>query len=603
MRKRKKRILVVFAAAACLYIAAVAAVAFFSVSSSERLALKSVDEGLAASARVLKYLLAEDFHDRAIDADSIGFDEELRNRERMNEFAASAGVAWAYTLVEKDGAFYFSAPTVTEDEARERERWYFYPYEDIPAEFRSAMGGSEPVFVNYRDQWGSYRSIALPQRSPAGKPYLSCIDVEQGDLNLLMRDELARSLLGSFILLLAGIPFVLLYVREIAAHNRLLERLNERLRTDAYVAENRFRSLFEHSADAVIVVDAGNYVTYVNPAYTELFGWTLEELAGKRFAVVPPEYREDAIARFERMRRTGEPYRDFENKRMTKNGGIVDVSISGAPLSEKDRSFAGAMFIYRDRTRRKMLEARVAQDERYRAVAAMAAGAAHDFNNALALIQGNVSLIKLGAPLPEETAELVDDIEATVKKASALTGELLGFAHPASAAKSPVDVGALCGRTARAFAKPHQGIRLELELPESPLYALADENSFERVLLNLFVNADHAMNGEGLLEVSVSLESCALSGSCVAIRVRDSGEGMDEATKSRVFEPFFTTKRKGKGSGLGLATASAVVRDFGGSILVDSIKGEGTVFTITLPAVSADFTAAGHPDSMGPFHK
>jgi len=515
----------------------------------------------------------------------------------MNAFAADNGLVWAYTLVEKDGKFYFSAPTVTEEEAKERERWYFYPYEDIPKEFQSAFGGDRPVFVSYRDRWGAYRSIAIPERSPAGRPYLSCVDIELENLDALLEAQLVRSLIGSLLLLLAGLPFVLLYVGEISSHNQLLERMNARLKTDAFAAENRFRSLFEHSSDAVAVVDAENNITYVNPAFTALFGWDYEELVGRRYAVVPPEFMPDAIERFGKMKATGEPYRDYETRRVTKDGDYMDVSISSAPLSEKDGAFAGALLIYHDRTQRKLLEARIAQDERYRAVASLAAGAAHDFNNVLALIQGNVSLLKYGKCLDGESAELIAGIEASVKNASALTSELLGFAHPDSAPQTPVDIGALCARAAHAFIKTRPGIELFLSVPDEPLYALADTATIERVLLNLFVNADHAMEGKGTLSLIVRLGSCSLSGQSVLIGVGDTGSGMDEQTRSRIFEPFFTTKKRGKGSGLGLATSYAAVRGFGGSINVESSPGKGSLFTVALPA--ADFTPSSHPDSMG----
>jgi len=605
VRKRQKRILIIFVAAAILYVAVVAGVAFFSVENGKNLVLDSVDERLRAAASTLKYLLADDFHDRAIDSFSITVVEEMRNRQRMNAFTASTGFAWTYTLVERNGNFFFSAPTVTEKEAKEQERWYFHPYKDIPEGFRQAFKSGKTAFVSYQDQWGSYRSIAFPERSPGGRLYLSCIDIELKNLGALLRSQFINSLAASFFLLLAGFPFIFLYVGEIKAHNRLLEKMNERLGLDKSAAENRFRSLFDHSVDAVVVFNAEDQVSYVNPAFVSLFGWSMSELAGVSRPFIPPEFEREAAERLESLRKTGVAYRDYETRRITKDGTLLDVSMSGAPLFDGHGVINGSLFIYQDRTQRKRLEAQLAREEKYRAVATLAAGAAHDFNNALSVIQGNVSLLRMETTFNAEAAKLVQGIEDSVKSAAVLTDELLGFAHPDSSVRTRVDLGALCGQVSRSFVKTRPALRLFLNIPSEAVFAHVERNGLERVLLNLLVNADHAMNGEG--ELSISVSSKVLSSDQASrlslenheygiVKISDSGIGMDEATLSRIFEPFYTTKKKGKGTGLGLASSYSMLRTFGGMIEAESEAGKGSVFTVFLPV--ADFTASSHPDTM-----
>ena len=133
MNKVSLKSAVPFALSVVLYIAVVLGVAYVSVHRVRRIVEDSVDRRLSSAASTLRFLLPDDFHDRARRPDSIGAEEELDNRERFNAFASSAGFSWVYTLVELEGRLYFSAPTVSPGEAAERDRWYFYPYEDPPA--------------------------------------------------------------------------------------------------------------------------------------------------------------------------------------------------------------------------------------------------------------------------------------------------------------------------------------------------------------------------------------------------------------------------------------------------------------------------------------
>ena len=153
-----------------VYVMAVAGYAVWSYREHKAALMAQIDHDLLQAARSLKYLLAPDFHDRALAPDSIGRDEELRNRKRVTEFGGESGFKWVQTIVEKDGRFYFSAPSVSEEEARERESWYFYPYEDVPAEFVQGFEANQTVYLEFTDQWGTYRSVAVPETSPGGLP-------------------------------------------------------------------------------------------------------------------------------------------------------------------------------------------------------------------------------------------------------------------------------------------------------------------------------------------------------------------------------------------------------------------------------------------------
>ncbi|WP_027185440.1 ATP-binding protein [Desulfovibrio inopinatus] len=167
--------------------------------------IEDTDHHLRLAAGSLKYMLAEDFHDRAVHARAIALPEELENRRRFNAFVNESDLAYVYTIVEKNGSFYFSAPTVTDEEVKERPSWYFYPYEDIPTEFVSAMHDRKNVSLSYSDQWGTFRTVCLTETSPHGNPYLACADVDVSHLDSVM----LRNILTVALVLLGFILFTI----------------------------------------------------------------------------------------------------------------------------------------------------------------------------------------------------------------------------------------------------------------------------------------------------------------------------------------------------------------------------------------------------------
>ena len=158
----------------------------YSWKYEEGRAMRSIDARLLLATKTLPLLLAPDFHDRALSADSISFEEEMLNRGRVNAFVEAAGILYAQTLVRHEDGFYFSSPTVKEDEASERESWYFYPYEDIPEEFRRAYETGETVFLSYSDRWGTFRSVCSPALSPEGRTYLVLADFDIASMRTLL---------------------------------------------------------------------------------------------------------------------------------------------------------------------------------------------------------------------------------------------------------------------------------------------------------------------------------------------------------------------------------------------------------------------------------
>lgn len=209
-----------------VYALAVAGYAVWSYREHKASLLAEIDSDLLQAARSLKYMLAPDFHDRALATNSIAMDEELKNRKAVTDFGVESGFKWVYTLAEKDGAYFFSAPSVSEEEARELDSWYFYPYEDVPEAFVRAFQENRIIYVDYTDQWGTFRSVALPQQSPGGRRYLACADREIGDIDAQLRQNLLRSAAVALFFLFASLPFLLLLTHVFRVHTATLKELN-----------------------------------------------------------------------------------------------------------------------------------------------------------------------------------------------------------------------------------------------------------------------------------------------------------------------------------------------------------------------------------------
>lgn len=234
------------------------------------------------------------------------------------------------------------------------------------------------------------------------------------------------------------------------------------------------------------------------------------------------------------------------------------------------------------------MDEELARLERMQLVARMSATVAHDFNNLLHIIRSSLAVLgdlPLAKAFPEAgAAEAVEDGMAAVERGANLISRLLTISRPAHGESAVVEIDQLVQDVARMSRRVLPST-VQLTVDVQPfLKVRGNEAELHQVLMNLCVNARDAMPSSGLLELRTraSKESPAR----VVIEVRDTGVGMDAATRARLFEPFFTTKPKG-GNGLGLAGAMAIVKRHNGSIDVESEVGRGSLFRISLPSLPA----------------
>jgi signal transduction histidine kinase len=216
---------------------------------------------------------------------------------------------------------------------------------------------------------------------------------------------------------------------------------------------------------------------------------------------------------------------------------------------------------------------------------------AHDFGNLLTIIIGNTGVLRaMEASLPAGAAKRAAEIESAAWRAQELAKNLLAFARGSAPQKQRLALGPLIEEAARGAVR-HSAVELTVKIAVDLAPVQADPVQIDQVVSNLCVNAVQAMPGGGRLRVTADnaagwkseSSGAPFSGPVVVVTMTDTGDGIPADVLPRIWEPFFTTKSKG--TGLGLATVYAVVKKHGGSITVESVKGLGTTFTLTLPAV------------------
>jgi CheY-like chemotaxis protein len=231
------------------------------------------------------------------------------------------------------------------------------------------------------------------------------------------------------------------------------------------------------------------------------------------------------------------------------------------------------------------------------AIGTLAGGIAHDFNNILMGIQGYLSLMRLNPDTKNPSEKYIQGIEENVMSAANLTEQLLGFARKGKYTLRTTHLNDIVEKSSRMFTRTKKEITVHKRLQQDIWNVEVDQGQIEQVLINLYLNAWHAMPDGG--DLYIQTENVTLSdnyckpyevsgGKYVKSSVTDSGIGMDPETIERVFEPFFTTKEIGKGTGLGLASAYGIIKNHNGIIRVYSEKGHGATFVIYLPVSEAE---------------
>ncbi|SLM31938.1 PAS/PAC sensor hybrid histidine kinase (fragment) [Desulfamplus magnetovallimortis] len=363
--------------------------------------------------------------------------------------------------------------------------------------------------------------------------------------------------------------------------------------TERKDADQRLRAILEANPDPVVVYDISGHPIYINPAFSEIFGWSLEELKGKKIPFVPEDQKELTSARIKEIFDSGKPVR-FLTRRLTKKGAELDVNVSAAIIKGTDDQGTGMVVNLTDISEQMKIKNQLQQALNLESIGRLAGGVTHDFNNMLGVILGHTELAMAQVESDTSLSGNLEQIMRAASRSSELTKQLLAFARKQSALPRVIDLNeTLSGMLKMLVRLIGEEIEL-LWIPGKDLWNVKiDTAQIDQILINLTINARDAIDGVGKVTIEtqnviIDEKYCkkhpdALSGKYIMIVLTDNGIGMDKETLSNVFEPFFTTKQSNEGTGLGLATVYGIVKQNRGFINVYSEQGFGTTFKIYLP--------------------
>lgn len=389
----------------------------------------------------------------------------------------------------------------------------------------------------------------------------------------------------------------------------LEKEVEARHKADAVLrqSESRYRSLFNSIRDAIVVADISRMIMDCNLAFTDVFGYSLDEVAGKKTAII---YADE-----EEFRSIGQRISNSRNHSsfqymasfLKKDGTVFPGEVTIFYLRNDDGYVEGFIGIIRDMTDRirsekneRELESRLNQAQKMEAIGRLAGGVAHDFNNMLSIIIGYSDMAMRHLNTSDPVYNEIMQIRKAGERSADLTRQLLAFSRKQPVTPVVTDLNSMIENQLRMLERLI-GEDIDISFfPGADLRKIKmDLSQIDQILVNLAVNARDAISGTGAIvieTINISFDETGISshaymnhGDYVVLSVSDNGAGMDQETMSHIFEPFFTTKGEG-GTGLGLATVYGIVKQNEGTINVYSEPGTGTTFRVYLPAFHGDLS-------------
>ena len=350
---------------------------------------------------------------------------------------------------------------------------------------------------------------------------------------------------------------------------------------------DRYRLFSEVTTEGILFHDNGIAIE-ANEAFVDLVGSSHDQIIGKNIidqfvSATDRDWVRQIIASNEELL--------YEATACSSGGRAFPVEIRSRPGNLGGRPCR--VVCVRDISHRKKTERQLIQSQKMEAIGTLASGVAHDFNNMLAGIQGNVEVIRhqlSPKSLHQKPLKLIGQI---VERGAKLTGQILGYARSGQSELTDIKLNHLVEETLDMFGSANKKVEIQTRLNAGTPEIQGDPTQIEQVLLNLMINAIQAMPMGGTLTIETRPTVLSsdikrpyeiVPGDYARIVVQDTGHGMDPKTQKLIFEPFFTTKAKGEGTGLGLASTYGIIKNHKGYIDVTSEPGVGSRFSILLPA-------------------
>jgi len=375
-------------------------------------------------------------------------------------------------------------------------------------------------------------------------------------------------------------------------------------------SEQRYRQLFEKAGEAVFLMQAQGpdigRIIQANQAAARMHGYTVDELIGMSIQELDtPEAAEGFPERNRRMQAGDWIHEEIAH--LKKDGTPFTTEVSVGIIDIGDQKFLLAF--YRDITDRKRIEAenaaletQIRQANKMEAIGTLASGIAHDFNNILSAASGYTELSIPLVPPDSILSKNLHKIQQANKRAAELVRHILTLSREKESAAQVLQPKLIIKEAVKLLrASLPATIEIKQQI-ESDAYIMGDATQVHQIIMNLCVNAAHAMETSGgVLSIFLTDEDLNTAftrqyvhlcpGRYVVLRVSDTGHGIPREIMDKVFDPYFTTKSQGKGTGLGLAVVNGIVNNYRGAITLESEVGQGTRFSLFLPAVAAEQAA------------
>jgi len=343
-------------------------------------------------------------------------------------------------------------------------------------------------------------------------------------------------------------------------------------------SKDLLQSVFDGITDPVVLVDGDSRMRMVNAAFLKRYQLTMDQILAQRPTELlanescPLAVCADVFS--------GLPDHPISREVLMASGEIFLIYFY--PIPTQAGETASMVCYVKDITDQKKLELKIQQTEKIASIGQMAAGIAHEINNPLGVILCHIDLIKGEPDLTFEVQADLEIIEKHVGTCRTIIADLLKFSHQQVSAKEPVALNTLIEEVAAMVSSQFKNQRINIELDldrEIPLIRL-DGDKIKQVLLNMLINSAQAIVATGRVTLTSQYQAARQA---VRIILEDTGPGIPAELIDKIFDPFFTTKPPGKGTGLGLSVSYGIIRDHDGEIVVESLPGHPTRFTITLP--------------------
>lgn len=371
-----------------------------------------------------------------------------------------------------------------------------------------------------------------------------------------------------------------------------------RAETDILKNQRRFNTIIETAKEGFVEIDPHMTVLQVNPEMCAMIGRSRKAIVGSLITNYMTTASASKLKRHLKGTLSGSRC-SFEITITRQNQNKIYCLFNMSPIMDETQSGIGCFAMVSDVTELKLLESQLLQAQKMEAIGNLAGGIAHDFNNRLQTISGYTQLLLHDKNRSEPEMEKLAAIQRSVRSSCELIDQLLMFSRKIESRLTPTDLN----REVRQIRKILQRtiprmIGIQLKLSSDIGIINANPPQIEQIIMNLSINASHAMPTGGTLTIAtanVTLDEkfCkqnieAMPGNFVRLRIKDNGIGMTKEILEHIFEPFFSTKSPGKGTGLGLAMVHGIIKNHNGFITCRSIPDQGACFDLYFPMIPID---------------